>query len=139
MKQQPILAMSCWVLGLSVIGACDSEAPAPRRRPSRVVASAAPHAAFTASHPRKTGPTRTRAQAQAPAQTNAPKNNDCWYYEIGASRLLAVWVSPRLEGQVPGGFRFVNLYYHDSEQKAPFSLHSSPVRSLAHSSVTLHG
>lgn len=108
MKRLPQLPIPVLVLALGAIGACEAESP---------------------TSPESTG---KQQEVQAPraggrSESAQLENKDCWWYEIGKSRLVAVWVSPRLEGQVPGGFRFVNLYFHDPDQKAPFSLHSSPV------------
>ncbi|MFN3244264.1 MAG: hypothetical protein ACE37K_22355 [Planctomycetota bacterium] len=57
----------------------------------------------------------------------APTNHDCWWFELEADELVAVWLSPRLEGHVPGGFRFVNVIYHDPRAKLPILLRSTPV------------
>tara|TARA_R110002073_G_scaffold307983_1_gene477855 strand:+ start:3357 stop:3881 length:525 start_codon:yes stop_codon:yes gene_type:complete len=59
--------------------------------------------------------------------TTSQPNNDCWWYQPGERSLVAVWVSPRLPGQVPGGFRFVNLFLHDGGDRPAVLLHSSPV------------
>ena len=65
-------------------------------------------------------------------------NNDCWYCALDEQEVVAVWLSPRLPGQVEGGFRFVNLIYHDASQPAPILLHSSPVRSTGNDPVEVH-
>lgn len=49
-------------------------------------------------------------------------NKDCWWYEAGKNDLAAVWLSPLLAGEVEGGFRFVNLLYHDPTCPRPFAL-----------------
>lgn len=65
-------------------------------------------------------------------------NNDCWYCSLDEQQAVAVWLSPRLPGQVEGGFRFVNLIYHDASQSAPILLHSSPVRNRASDPAEIH-
>ena len=79
-------------------------------------------------------PSATATHAAAPA---GERNDDCWYYELESRRLVAVWISPRLPGQVPGGFRFVNLVYHDPDADRQMFLHSSPVRSRGRDVVLL--
>ena len=75
-----------------------------------------------------------------PRDSRAPvANRDCWWLEQGEGELLAIWVSPRLEGQVPGGFRFVTVVRHDPDSKSPLMLHASPVQQTAGHPVRLSG
>jgi len=69
------------------------------------------------------------ASPQVDEEAIAQPNNDCWWYRPGDRELVAVWVSPRLPGQVPGGFRFVNLFFHGAGVRPGLLLHSSPVES----------
>ncbi|MCK5940697.1 MAG: hypothetical protein KAI24_01910 [Planctomycetes bacterium] len=65
----------------------------------------------------------------AASATESPRpNNDCWHVAPDGSALVAVWVSPRMDIHVPGGFRFVNLIYHDPNARGGLMLHSRPAR-----------
>ena len=69
------------------------------------------------------------AAAKPPQAAPVPAvNNDLWWADIDGDALVAVWVSPRLPGQVPGGFRFVNISYHEAGPEHSVLLHSQPVR-----------
>lgn len=86
-----------------------------------------------------TADARAPRASKAPAAETPPARNDCWWYEVGDTRLVAVWVSPHLNGEVPGGFRFVNVFFHDTADAAPISLRSSPVHARHRNAVVLEG
>ncbi|MCA8950765.1 MAG: hypothetical protein KDE27_14780 [Planctomycetes bacterium] len=83
--------------------------------------------AACATAPLATAPSAPAGEPAATAPP-APRNHDCWYFDPVEQRLLAVWISPRLTEAIPGGFRFVNLFFHDPTSPRPLLLHSRPVR-----------
>lgn len=61
-------------------------------------------------------------------QADGTRNKDCWWQETDGHDLVAVWLGPRLSGEVKGGFRFVNLVFHDARTTSPIAMISSVAR-----------
>ncbi len=74
-------------------------------------------------------PDAAKSTAAVTIENDAKPNKDCWWIRVGKSESVAVWVSPRLAGEVPGGFRFVNLFFHDPKYSRPMAVFGSVVRS----------
>ena len=58
-------------------------------------------------------PTAATGRPGVAMERDGRPNKDCWWVRVGGSESVAVWVSPRLAGEVDGGFRFINLFFHD--------------------------
>ena len=66
--------------------------------------------------------------AEVATKSDGRPNKDCWWHRLGANDLVAVWVSPRLAGEVQGGFRLLNLFFHDPTCVRPMALFGSVAR-----------
>lgn len=120
--------VKCMLLPLLLAVSCEPEVAAAKEQ--KVAAAAA-----TQSLPELVA--KGVASPQVEGQPIAQPNNDCWWYRPGDRELVAVWVSPRLPGQVPGGFRFVNLFFHGAGARPGLLLHSSPVESKKRHEVAI--
>ena len=73
-------------------------------------------------------PATAKNTAAVTIKNDAKPNKDCWWVRVGKSESVAVWVSPRLAGEVKGGFRFVNLFFHDPTCARPMAVFGSVAR-----------
>ncbi len=67
-------------------------------------------------------PATAKTTSSVTIKNDSKPNKDCWWFRIGKSESVAVWVSPRLAGEVKGGFRFVNLFFHDPTCARPMAV-----------------
>ena len=74
-------------------------------------------------------PDAAKSTAAVTIENDAKPNKDCWWIRVGKSESVAVWVSPRLAGEVDDGFRFVNLFFHDPSCARPMAVSASVARS----------